>query len=200
MSSSSATAMTRTKMPNSMDGQKPNFIEDLGGDLKQYVNLRMDELKYKSARSASSAIAQVLSYLLIIVVLAIVLGLLAYALLQWLNAAIGAPWGTLIVAGVFLILLIVLWCLRGKMFYATFSNVFVGEDPDSVDRNIASLTSRINTQEKKLGRRYQSAKKRLRPVSLIASGFQSSSGKVLASSAASWILSAIIKGIKRKKK
>ena len=175
-------------------------MEELVNDLKRYVNLRVDELKYKSARSVSSALARVLSFFLIIVVFAIVLGLLAYALLQWLNAVVGAPWGTLIVAGGYTVLLAVLWRFRKKMFYHTFSNILLGEDPRDIDDEIESISADIRAQESMIGRKVQGTKERFKPSNLISTGLQSDTAKTLALSVASWAVSSIIKCTKRKKK
>ena len=48
-----------------------------------------------------------------------------FALLQWLNALVGSPWGTLIVAGVFLIGLGVLLLFRHKLFKDLFVKLFI---------------------------------------------------------------------------
>ena len=100
-------------------------LEGLAKEARQYADLRFDELKLKTTRGLSTALGQTLAYLLIFAVLAIVLGLLSLALLQWLNSLVGAPWGTLIVAGAFLIALIALWGSRGKLFRDLFVKLFI---------------------------------------------------------------------------
>ena len=100
-------------------------LEGLAKEARQYADLRFDELKLKTTRGLSTALGQTLAYLLIFAVLAIVLGLLSLALLQWLNSLVGAPWGTLIVAGTFLIILIALWVSRGKLFRDLFVKLFI---------------------------------------------------------------------------
>ncbi len=100
-------------------------LEGLAKEARQYADLRFDELKLKTTRGLSTALGQTLAYLLIFAVLAIVLGLLSLALLQWLNSLVGAPWGTLIVAGAFLIALIALWVSRGKLFRDLFVKLFI---------------------------------------------------------------------------
>lgn len=109
-------------------------LEKLAKEAREYADLRIDEAKLKATRGLSTALGQTLAYLLIIVVVAIVLGLLSFALLQWLNSLVGAPWGTLIVAGVFLIVLVALWVSRGKLFrdifVKLFINVFYDTDSD----------------------------------------------------------------------
>lgn len=103
-------------------------------ELKKYVNLRLDEVKLKSAKGLSLALSRLLALLLIFAVLAIVLGLLALALLQFLNGLVGAPWGTLIVCGIFLILLIILLAnhktMFNKLFIKLFLDVFYGDEND----------------------------------------------------------------------
>ncbi|NLZ19649.1 MAG: hypothetical protein GXY24_05220 [Bacteroidales bacterium] len=106
-----------------MAGEKS--LDALAKEARQYADLRIDETKLKMTRSLSTALGQTLAYLLIFAVLAIVLGLISFALLQWLNGLVGAPWGTLIVTGVFLIVLIVLWMSRQKLFRNLFVKLFI---------------------------------------------------------------------------
>lgn len=104
---------------------KDKTLAELAGEARDYADLRIDELKLKATRGLSTALGQTLAFLLIFAVLALVLGLLAFALLQWLNGLLGAPWGTLIVAGVFLIVLAVLWLMRQHLFRDLFVKLFI---------------------------------------------------------------------------
>lgn len=104
---------------------KEKTLAELAGEARDYADLRIDELKLKATRGLSTALGQTLAYLLIIAVLVIVLGLLSFALLQWLNALVGSPWGTLIVAGVFLIALGILLLNRHKLFKDLFVKLFI---------------------------------------------------------------------------
>ena len=81
--------------------EKDSQLGIIAQETKDFVNLAVDEAKLKITKGLSTALAQVLAWLVIICILSLVLGLLAFALLQWLNILVGAPWGTLIVAGVF---------------------------------------------------------------------------------------------------
>lgn len=101
------------------------YLEELTDEAKQYADLRIDELKLRATKGLSTALSQLLSMLLIFSVLLIVLGLLAYALLQWINLLIGAPWGTFTVCGVFAIVLAVLVALRRKLFKGRFIQLFI---------------------------------------------------------------------------
>lgn len=105
--------------------EKKSQVSDLAAEARRYADLRVDELKLKATDGLSKALGQVMAVFLIIAVLGIFLGLLAYALLQWLNAAIGAPWGTLIVCAVFAVALVVLVMMRKKLFRDTFVKLFI---------------------------------------------------------------------------
>lgn len=87
---------------------------------KTYINLRINEIKLKAVKAISTSFSSLFSYLLILAVLIIVLGLLAVALLQWLNGVLGTPFGTLAVAGLFVVVLILLVAFRKKLFRNTF--------------------------------------------------------------------------------
>lgn len=106
------------------DGLFDNFTR-LAGEAKRYADLKTDELKLKTTRGLSAALGQTLAYLLIFVVASVTFGLLSYALLQWLNTLVGTPWGTLIVSGFSLIILIVLFCFRKKLFKDLFVKLFI---------------------------------------------------------------------------
>lgn len=97
----------------------------LAQETKDFLNLAVDEAKLKVTKGLSTALAQVLAWLFIICILAIVLGLLAFALLQWLNILVGAPWGTLIVAGVFILALVILLLCQKKLFRNMFVKLFI---------------------------------------------------------------------------
>jgi len=112
---------------------KEKSLESLLEQAREYADLRLDEAKLKATRGLSTALGQILAYLLIFSVLAIVLGLLSLALLQWLNALMGAPWGTLIVLGVFLVAFCVLFAMRKRLFRDLFVQVFIHVFYDSDD-------------------------------------------------------------------
>ena len=115
--------------------ENKSYFEDLASEAKHYADLRVDELKLKATNGLSLALGQILSMLLIIAVLVIVLGLLAYALLQWINAALGAPWGTFIICGVFAAALAVLILMRKKLFRNMFVKLFIDVFYDPEDES-----------------------------------------------------------------
>lgn len=114
------------------------YFEDLASEAKNYADLRIDELKLKATSGLSLALGQILSMLLVVAVLVMVAGLLAYAALQWLNSALGAPWGTLIVCFVFIVILAVLMAFRKKMFRNMFVKLFIDVfyDPEEDEQQV----------------------------------------------------------------
>lgn len=112
---------------------KDSSLGVLGKDARDIVNLAVDEVKLKTTRGLSTALSQILAYLVIICTVFLVLGLLSLALLQWLNGLLGAPWGTLIIAGVFLMVLVFLLMNRQKMFRDLFVKLFIDVFYDTDD-------------------------------------------------------------------
>ena len=112
---------------------KDSSLGVLGKDARDIVNLAVDEVKLKTTRGLSTAHSQILAYLVIICTVFLVLGLLSLALLQWLNGLLGAPWGTLIIAGVFLLVLVFLLMNRQKMFRDLFVKLFIDVFYDTDD-------------------------------------------------------------------
>ena len=105
----------------------------IGKDTQDFLNLAVDEAKLKITRGLSTALSQFLAYLVIICILSLVLGLLSLALLHWINSLLGAPWGTLMIAAVFLLVLVILWISRKKLFRNRFVKLFIDVFYDADD-------------------------------------------------------------------
>lgn len=112
---------------------KENSLGALASETRDYVNLAIDEVKLKTTRGLSTALGQILAWLIIIAVLSLVLGLLSLALLQWINGLVGSPWGTLIVAALFGLALFILWVNRQKLFRDMFVKLFIDVFYDTDD-------------------------------------------------------------------
>ena len=102
-------------------------------DVQEYVQLAVDEAKLKTTRALSNALSQFLSSLVIICTVSLVLGLLSIALRQWVNGLLGAPWGTLLVAAFFVLVLIVLCMCRKQLFRNMFVKLFIDAFYDDED-------------------------------------------------------------------
>ena len=95
-------------------------------DLKDYVDLKADELKLRSTKGLSLAMGRLAAGLLLVGLLVIVLGLLSVVLIQWIgqwtgNLAVSSS----IVCGVFLVVLVVLFLLRKRLFRDSFVRLFI---------------------------------------------------------------------------
>lgn len=118
-------------------------------DPRQYADLRVREARLKMSRSVSAVLSRALAAVLLIIVLGIVLGLVAVVLIQWLNGLLGAPWGSLAVLGLFIVVLLVLWLLRKRLFRGFFINILTGDGKihsmEELDREILRVDSGIDS-------------------------------------------------------
>ena len=95
-------------------------------DLKDYVDLKADELKLRTTKGLSTAMGRLAALLLSVGLLVIVLGLLAVVLIQWIGQWTGSvAVSSSIVCGFFVLVLAVLFFLRKKLFRDTFVRLFI---------------------------------------------------------------------------
>lgn len=95
-------------------------------DLKDYVDLKADELKLRTTEGLSVAMGRLTAVLLLVGVLVIVLGLLAVVLIQWLGQWTGSvAVSSSIVCGAFVVVLAILFFLRKRLFRDTFVKLFI---------------------------------------------------------------------------
>lgn len=95
-------------------------------DLKDYVDLKADELKLRTTEGLSVAMGRLTAVLLLVGVLVIVLGLLAVVLIQWLGQWTGSvAVSSSIVCGAFVLVLAILFFLRKRLFRDTFVKLFI---------------------------------------------------------------------------
>ena len=84
---------------------------------KSYVDLRIEQLKLKGSDSASKVLAAVLAWVLIIAVALLLLTVLAFAGILLLGKVLdNYALGAFIVCGALLLVLLVLWLCRKRMF------------------------------------------------------------------------------------
>ena len=95
-------------------------------DLKDYVDLKADELKLRTTKGLSLAMSRLAAVLLLGGVLAVVLALLAVVLIQWIGEWTGSiAVSSSIVCGFFVLVLVVLFLLRKRLFRDTFVRLFI---------------------------------------------------------------------------
>ncbi len=122
--------MSMQKTPSSMSS-KTDFltrpVEELSDSVKEYADLRLDDLKLRTAKGLSLTLSRLLAMILVIFAFSIVLLSLAFGLALLLGKAIGSyAGGAFIVAGFFLLVTIVLVALRKRLFVDSFVKMFIG--------------------------------------------------------------------------
>ena len=101
-------------------------VEELGKEASEYIDLRLDDIKLRTAKGLSLTLSKLLYMLLVLFVVSIVLTALAIGGVMWIGEVIGSyAGGAAIVAAFFLLVLGVLILLRKKLFRDTFVSLFV---------------------------------------------------------------------------
>lgn len=101
-------------------------VEELSGEAKQYVDLRLDELKLRTARGLSITLTKLVGLFLMLGVLTALLLVLSFACVLLLGELLGSYAGSaFIVAGVLLAGFVLLWVYRERLFKNTFVPLFV---------------------------------------------------------------------------
>ena len=95
---------------------------------RDYIDLRIEQLKLKGTDTASQALGTLLAWILIIAIALMVLTVLAFGGILLLGKALGNyALGAFIVGGGLLLVLLVLWICRKKMFRGTFIRLLSDE-------------------------------------------------------------------------
>ncbi len=104
-----------------------NPLNSLSSVIGEYLGLRTDDFKRKVVSGLSIGFSRVLSILVMVMLLLIVLAVFAIGFIMLLGDAIGSWSGAaFIIGGVYLIVLVVLFILRKKLFLNMFTNLFAG--------------------------------------------------------------------------
>lgn len=101
-------------------------VEELGRKAAEYVDLRIDELKLRTVKGLSVSLGKLMLGLLFFSVVSMLLLALSFAGILLLGDIIGSyAAGALLVAGFFLLVLLILYLFRKKLFRNTFVPLFV---------------------------------------------------------------------------
>ena len=101
-------------------------VEDLGQKTTEYIDLRVDELKLKTAKGLSLTLSKLLCMLLVLFVVSIIMISIAVGGVMWIGELVGSyAGGAAIVAAFFLLVLGVLVLLRKRLFRNTFVPLFI---------------------------------------------------------------------------
>ena len=124
-------------------------------DSKSYVGLKLSEMKLKLTDGISKALGQIVACLLIVAVLNIFLGVLAYVLISILDKVVGAPWGAVIVCSLFLVTLVVLLACRKRLFRGMFIRILLDDEYPDVNTS-GDLEKKIDGVRNRIERRKSS--------------------------------------------
>lgn len=101
-------------------------VEDLGQKTTEYIDLRVDELKLKTAKGLSLTLSKLLYMLLVLFVVSIIMISIAVGGVMWIGELVGSyAGGAAIVAAFFLLVLGILVLLRKRLFRNTFVPLFI---------------------------------------------------------------------------
>jgi len=104
-------------------------LENLAGSAKEYLDMRLDAIKLKMVESLSVLFSRILYATLLIIFLVFALAFMASSFSWWLGDLLGSKAaGALITGGVSLLIALILYIRRGKLFInslvAMFSKMF----------------------------------------------------------------------------
>lgn len=106
------------------DFKKP--LDDLAGEVREYVDLRVDDIKLKTTKGLSVSLARVLTALVLLFTLGMVVLTFTVGFILMLGQVTGNyALGAFIALGVFIAVLIVLFALRNRLFTGTFVRMFI---------------------------------------------------------------------------
>jgi len=100
--------------------------EDLFKSASSCLDLKIDDLKLRTAKGLSITAGKILGMMLILSVVSIILMALAFGVVLLIGEAIGSyGLACLVVAAFFIVLLVILLLLRKKLFVNGFVRLFV---------------------------------------------------------------------------
>jgi len=101
-------------------------LETLAGSAKEYIDMRINAFKLKIVENLSLLFSKIIYALLLIVILGISAALIASALSWYLGDLLNSrATGSLITAGIFILLAIIIILKRKKLFINTMVKMFI---------------------------------------------------------------------------
>ena len=117
-----------------MDREFTRPAENLGRSTAEYIDLKIDEIKLRTAKGLSITLNRIFLAILFISLGSIVMTATAFGGVLLIGDIIGSySVGAFIVAGFFLMVMAVLWALRKKLFLGSLVQLFIRlffEKPD----------------------------------------------------------------------
>lgn len=111
---------------NSAEAEPVGNLETLANSVKEYIDMRIDSFKLRMVESLSLLFSKIIYALLLIVILGIAAALMASALSWYLGDILNSrAAGSLITAGIFILLAIVIILKRKTFFINTMVKMFI---------------------------------------------------------------------------
>ena len=133
--------------------------ETLGQETKGYIDSQLDLVKLRSIKGLSQGTSAIIGLLFIFIIAGALMTVLLLALVLWLGEILDSyALASLLVAGVLLVILVLLFLLRGRLFRNSFVSMYADvffpeaawpagldsmDSMDSLDKAIDRTESRI---------------------------------------------------------
>lgn len=109
-----------------MDSNYSGPMEDLAGSVREYVDIKIDDIKLRSVKGLSVSVSRILSLMLIVGVALVLVLVLSFGLILLLGEAVGGyAAAAFIVAGLLAAMLAAFIIFRNRMFRDSFVRLFV---------------------------------------------------------------------------
>ncbi|MFA7116908.1 MAG: hypothetical protein WC140_06760 [Bacteroidales bacterium] len=100
--------------------------EDSLDSIKEYVDLKIDEKKLILTKNLAILFNKIIYFFIIILVIGLAIGFLSSFLSQWINSLLNSnDLGTLIVGGFFILIGIIVFLFRKKLFTNSMVKMFI---------------------------------------------------------------------------
>jgi Na+/melibiose symporter-like transporter len=187
------------------------------GELQEYLNLQVKYNKMLLAKKMGEVFSRLAIFLIVAGIGGFLILFLSLAFVAWFNQHSTRPYmGELIVAGFYLLLIILLIVFRKQVFYSTmrklFGEVMFSDDEDSaafreafssdenLDIRIRKFKRAIKKREEKLGKKYDDLSKNLTLTNIIQSVVRSAYNTFITTSNIAKTAMSLFKSITRSKK
>ena len=113
-------------MKNKEESGPIGKIENLAGNTREYIDMRIDSLKLKMVESLSILFSRILYAIILVLLLGSAFAFLAAAFSSWMSEITGSPIiGPLITASLFLIIALILFIKRKRFFVNRMVELFI---------------------------------------------------------------------------
>ena len=100
-----------------MTNQPKEEVRDLIDDVQDYVNTRLDLFKLKAVNASSEVLASLVTYALLVLIFTIFFLMVNIGIGLYLGELLGRSfYGFLALSGFYLLIMLIFWALRKKVF------------------------------------------------------------------------------------